>query len=82
LRPNKQAANQEIAMAKSNNKAASLTRAIATSWRTLSHDLFETYHPERHYMRGPGPKWREKHGQALPAQAYEQAAPAMTPAHA
>jgi hypothetical protein len=20
------------------------------------------YHPERHYMRGPGPKWFEKHG--------------------
>lgn len=20
------------------------------------------YMPERHYMRGPGPKWREKHG--------------------
>jgi hypothetical protein len=20
------------------------------------------YHPERHYMRGPGPKWLEKHG--------------------
>ena len=19
------------------------------------------YHPEHHYMRGPGPKWREKH---------------------
>jgi hypothetical protein len=19
------------------------------------------YHPEDHYMRGPGPKWREKH---------------------
>jgi hypothetical protein len=19
------------------------------------------YRPERHYMRGPGPKWREKH---------------------
>jgi hypothetical protein len=19
------------------------------------------YHPERHYMRGPGPKWRKKH---------------------
>jgi hypothetical protein len=19
------------------------------------------YHPEQHYMRGPGPKWREKH---------------------
>ena len=23
---------------------------------------FVTYRPERHYMRGPGPKWREKHG--------------------
>jgi hypothetical protein len=21
----------------------------------------QTYRPERHYMRGPGPKWREKH---------------------
>jgi hypothetical protein len=19
------------------------------------------YHPEKHYMRGPGPKWHEKH---------------------
>jgi hypothetical protein len=23
--------------------------------------LFAEYRPERHYMRGPGPKWREKH---------------------
>jgi hypothetical protein len=22
-----------------------------------------TYRPGDHYMRGPGPKWREKHGQ-------------------
>jgi hypothetical protein len=22
-----------------------------------------TYRPEAHYMRGPGPKWREKHAQ-------------------
>jgi hypothetical protein len=22
----------------------------------------KAYQPERHYMRGPGPKWREKHG--------------------
>jgi hypothetical protein len=21
------------------------------------------YHPERHYMRGPGPKWLEKHSE-------------------
>jgi hypothetical protein len=24
------------------------------------------YRPELHYMRGPGPKWREKHGAADP----------------
>ena len=24
--------------------------------------LFPSYRPERHYMRGPGPKWREQHG--------------------
>ncbi len=23
----------------------------------------QTYRPEAYYMRGPGPKWREKHGQ-------------------
>jgi hypothetical protein len=23
---------------------------------------FDPYRPELHYMRGPGPKWREKHG--------------------
>ncbi len=23
----------------------------------------KTYRPEAHYMRGPGPKWREKHMQ-------------------
>ena len=24
--------------------------------------FFDAYRPELHYMRGPGPKWREKHG--------------------
>jgi hypothetical protein len=23
--------------------------------------LFNPYRPELHYMRGPGPKWQEKH---------------------
>ena len=26
--------------------------------------LLHPYRPEFHYMRGPGPKWREKHGDA------------------
>jgi len=30
-------------------------------WRRLRSVLLDRYRPERHYMRGPGPKWREKH---------------------
>jgi len=26
----------------------------------------ESYRPELHYMRGPGPKWRERHKAAGP----------------
>ena len=29
-------------------------------WRWLKISLFDPYRPELHYMRGPGPKWREK----------------------
>lgn len=29
--------------------------------KSLLRDLANPYRPERHYMRGPGPKWREKH---------------------
>src|SRR6185369_5617362 len=29
--------------------------------RTPMMKLIERYPPERHYMRGPGPKWLEKH---------------------
>jgi hypothetical protein len=36
--------------------------AIARRWRWLRPSLFDPYRPELHYMRGPGPKWREKHG--------------------
>ena len=40
----------------------SLCGALVATWRRLGHDLLDSYRPERHYMRGPGPKWREKHG--------------------
>ena len=32
--------------------------------RNLLQSLTDPYRPERHYMRGPGPKWRAKHGHA------------------
>ena len=31
----------------------------------LRQRIFDSYHPELHYMRGPGPKWREKHAHAV-----------------
>jgi hypothetical protein len=34
------------------------------TWRLLKLWLFDRYRPELHYMRGPGPKWREKHARA------------------
>jgi hypothetical protein len=30
--------------------------AISRRWKAAT-----AYNPERHYMRGPGPKWHEKH---------------------
>jgi hypothetical protein len=36
----------------------------ADFWRSL-RELFGDYRPERHYMRGPGPKWHAKHKRAL-----------------
>jgi len=33
-------------------------------WRKLMMELFDPYRPELHYMRGPGPKWCERHGGA------------------
>jgi hypothetical protein len=35
--------------------------AIVEIWSRLNKGLFDPYRPELHYMRGPGPKWREKH---------------------
>ena len=46
-----------------NRKNPTIGKAVADLWRTVTSDLFDTYHPERHYMRGPGPKWRAKHAQ-------------------
>jgi hypothetical protein len=32
---------------------------LANYWRAVRSD--QGYRPELHYMRGPGPKWREAH---------------------
>lgn len=38
--------------------------AAAEIWSRWKNEIFNPYRPELHYMRGPGPKWREKHPQA------------------
>jgi hypothetical protein len=30
-------------------------------YRYLASNLFDPYHPERHDMRGPGPRWQQRH---------------------
>jgi hypothetical protein len=37
--------------------------AIITLSRKTFQSWFDPYHPERHYMRGPGPRWQAKHGE-------------------
>jgi hypothetical protein len=43
------------------SKTPNFGKAVADLWHSVTTDLFGTYRPERHYMRGPGPKWRAKH---------------------
>jgi hypothetical protein len=51
-------------MAKSREMAQStnaIPARVFAPWQALAKALFDDYRPERHYMRGPGPKWHEKH---------------------
>jgi hypothetical protein len=38
-------------------RAVEWVQRRAKTWRNL---VGASYRPEKHYMRGPGPKWREK----------------------
>jgi hypothetical protein len=51
-------------MDKANRPASGLRSAAMARLRSLSRNFFDPYRPERHYMRGPGPKWCEKHRNA------------------
>src|SRR5262249_52808327 len=41
---------------------AAVGSIFAVFWRELTRDAVRPYRPELHYMRGPGPAWRAKHG--------------------
>jgi hypothetical protein len=42
-------------------KTAETVSDIATIVHNLVMDVRDSYRPELHYMRGPGPKWQAKH---------------------
>jgi len=44
--------------------AQRLRQSLASAVALLAIAPANTYRPEAHYMRGPGPKWREKHAQS------------------
>jgi hypothetical protein len=44
--------------------AREMGQRLGTAVAERAPGVFDSYHPELHYMRGPGPKWREKHGLA------------------
>lgn len=41
---------------------ALLKPTLLAIWHAMTRDIGRPYRPELHYMRGPGPKWRAKHG--------------------
>ena len=42
-------------------KTAETVADFASVGHNLALDVRDSYRPELHYMRGPGPKWRAKH---------------------
>jgi hypothetical protein len=46
-------------------KAAGSASDFAGVVHNLIMDVRDSYRPELHYMRGPGPKWRAKHRPGL-----------------
>ena len=51
------------------------TKAVRELQRTFA-DGSGTYRPDRHYMRGPGPKWHAKYGHLAPKPGQSAPSPA------
>jgi hypothetical protein len=48
-------------------KTAESASGFAGVVHNLIMDVRDSYRPELHYMRGPGPKWRAKHPAFTPS---------------
>jgi len=63
-------------------KTAESASDFASVGHNLIMDVRDSYRPELHYMRGPGPKWRAKHqprqsasSEAVPSAGHPQLSP-------
>jgi hypothetical protein len=63
-------------------KTAESASDFASVVHNLIMDVRDSYRPELHYMRGPGPKWRTKHqpwqrfgSEAVPPAGHHQLLP-------
>lgn len=51
---------KQIATEASGRRDASLLSSVAEFFAEFQRTILDTYHPERHYMRGPGPACAKK----------------------
>jgi hypothetical protein len=52
---------QAVRRSAPHREASGLIADLGDLLQNLTKGLFDTYRPELHYMRGPGPKWHAKH---------------------
>jgi hypothetical protein len=50
------------ALARKRDERSGAFAELRAFWRQFFTRAFDPYRPELHYMRGPGPAWRAKHG--------------------
>jgi hypothetical protein len=57
-------ASNSLPAAASGSGHAGALAGVKSFWRDFFGKAFHPYRPELHYMRGPGPAWRAKYGDA------------------
>ena len=63
-------------------KTAETVSDFANVVHNLVRDVRDSYRPELHYMRGPGPKWRAKHQPWLRFDSEAAGQERLSPVHA
>jgi hypothetical protein len=55
---------KEVSLAQPERREATFLHALVDFLHDFQRTIFDTYHPERHYMRGPGPACAAKRSRA------------------